>query len=114
MEQRCPRVNHPSHTMAKFRRQTGILKINPHVSRIHNLRERLSAKQYCLKHERTNAPNVVSTACKDLTHLNCFNSDKRGQAMEEQRHLRRLVTVLTTSTLATETKESTLERVSCI
>ena len=24
------------------------------------------------------APNVASTACKDLSHLTCFNSDKKG------------------------------------
>ena len=69
------------------------------------LRERFSAKQCRLKHERTNAPNIVSTARKDLSHLTCFNSDKKGHyatkcpELEEQRHLRKLVTVLVTSAL---------------
>ena len=38
-------------------------------------------------------------ARKDLGYLTCYNSDKKGQIKEEQRHLRRLVTVLETSAL---------------
>ena len=26
-----------------------------------------------------NAPNIASTACKDLSHITCFNYDKKGQ-----------------------------------
>ena len=53
------------------------------------------------------APNVASTPCKDLSHLTCFNSDKKGHYVrkypetrkdrdtsEDQRHLKRLVTSL--------------------
>ena len=45
------------------------------------------------------APNAASTARNDLSHLICFNSDKKGQDIKEQKQLRRLVTVLATSAL---------------
>ena len=49
-----------------------------------------------------NAFNVSSTICKDLSHITCFNYDKKGhytiKCFEQEK---RLVTVLTTSTLMT-------------
>ena len=59
-------------------------------------------------------PNVVSTACKDLSYLTYFNNDKKDQVKEEHKYLKRLVTVSTTSTLVTEAKKFTLEQVLCI
>ena len=62
-------------------------------------------KQCRFKHKRTNTRNVASMAGKDLSYLTCFNSDKKvsyttvSRAKEEQRHLRKLVTVLVTSAL---------------
>ena len=35
-------------------------------------------EQFRLRHERSIALNVASTARKDLSHLTCFNSDKKG------------------------------------
>ena len=51
-------------------------------------------------------PNVISTTCKDLSHVTCFNCEKKGSLCDEvfraqKERLRRLVTVLTTSTLMT-------------
>ena len=76
-------------------------------------------RQRHLKYERANvnAPNVASTARKDLSHLTCFNSDKVSRAKEGQRHLRRLVTVLALcvdETNVDDAPEATLERVPCI
>ena len=62
-------------------------------------------KQCRFKYKWTNARNIASTTRKNLSHLTCFNSDKKvyytivSRAKEEQRHLRRLVTVLVTSAL---------------
>ena len=131
MDQRCPRVNRPAYTtVAKFQASTQDPRdessasstwhpqdkpprsSHPHSSRSESGETsekgfwREKKKQRCLKHERANvnAPNVASTARKDLNHITCFNSDKKGhykvsRAKEGQRHLRRLVTVLGTSAL---------------
>ena len=101
MEQCCPRVNYPSHTVAKFQALTQDLRDKSSEKGFRKEKQ----KQCCFKHERTNARNVASTAGKDLSCLTCFNSDKEvsyttvSQAKEEQRYLRRLVTVLVTSAL---------------
>ena len=101
MEQCCPRVNHPSHTVAKFQASTQ----DPRDESSEKGFWREKQKQCRFKHERTNARNVASTAGKDLSYLTCFNSDKEvsyttvSQAKEKQRHLRRLMTVLVISAL---------------
>ena len=139
MKQRCPQVNHPSHTVAKFQASTRDPRDKssassawhsqdkpPRFSQPHSSRSESGKiskkgfweekkKQRHLDHERAwkdstpaagvHASKVASTARKDLSHFTCFNSDKKGHYAtkcpepEEQRHLRRLVTVLVTSAL---------------
>ena len=139
MEQHCPRVNHPTHTVAKFQASTRDPRDEssvssawhpqdepPRFSQPHSLRSESGKtskksfreekkKQRHLDHEQARkdstlaagvyASKVVSTARKDLSHFTCFNSDKKSfyvtkcPESEEQRHLRKLVTVLVTSTL---------------
>ena len=72
MEQRCPRVNHPSHTVAKFQASTQ----DPRDESSEKGFWREKQKQCRFKHERTNARNVASTAGKDLSYLTYFNNDK--------------------------------------
>ena len=139
MEKRCPRVNHPSHTVAKFqasirdpRDESSASSAwhpqdepprfsQPHSSRSESgktskkgFREE-KKKQRHLDHEQVrkdstpaagvHASKVASIARKDLSHFTCFNSDKKDHYAtncpepEEQRHLRKLVTVLVTSAL---------------
>ena len=91
MDQHCLRINHLSHTVAESHAPT------TWDLRVARPLRKTFGKTVSLK--ITNTPNVVSMACKDLNHLICFNSDKKGQAKEEQKYLRRLVIVLKTSAL---------------
>ena len=75
------------------RRQPGILETSPHVPRtdipcthiLHGPRmTRLPARNYerawknSIPAVNVHASNVASTACKSLSRLTCFNSDKKG------------------------------------
>ena len=102
MDQRCPRSNRPTYiNVAKFQasptRDSGDKP--PRFSHPHSLRSesgktseksfrKEKKKQRRLDHEQAwkgftpaigiHAPNVTSTARKDLSHLTCFNSDKKA------------------------------------
>ena len=62
-------------------------------------------KQCHFTHERTNTHKITSMACKVLSYLTCFNSDKEvyyaimSQAKEEQKHPKRIVIDLVTFAL---------------
>ena len=97
----------------------------PHFSRPHSLRPHFSrsengetsdkkTRKEKKRHRRqeqarknsnpaadVNASSASCGARKDLSHITCFNYDKVSRAKERQGRLRRLVTVLTTSTLMT-------------
>ena len=101
MDQCCPQSNRPAYTtIAKFQASTRDPQDElPHSSHPHSSRsesgktsekgfQKEKKKQRRLDHEQAQknstldagvyAPNVASTACKDLSRITCFNCNKKG------------------------------------